>query len=50
MDKVGEAETFLHEELKNGPRTEREIVELARQLGVDLRPATLEEIERDDRP
>uniref|UniRef100_E6QL81 Uncharacterized protein n=1 Tax=mine drainage metagenome TaxID=410659 RepID=E6QL81_9ZZZZ len=34
MNKVGEAETFLHEELKNGPRAAREIIELARQLGI----------------
>jgi hypothetical protein len=37
---VAEAETFLHEELKNGPRAEREMIELARQLGIH--PKTLE--------
>jgi hypothetical protein len=40
MNKVGEAETFLHEELKNGPRAAREMIELARQLGIH--PKTLE--------
>ena len=40
MNKVGEAETFLHEELRNGPRAAREMIELARQLGIH--PKTLE--------
>lgn len=37
MNKVGEAETFLHEELKNGPRAAREMIELARQLGIGVK-------------
>ena len=32
INKVGEAETSLHGELKNGPRAAREMIELARQL------------------
>jgi hypothetical protein len=35
MNKVGGAETFLHAELKNGPRPARELIELAKnQLGI----------------
>jgi hypothetical protein len=37
MNNVGEAETFLHEELKNGPRGAREMIELARQLGISVK-------------
>jgi len=40
MNKVGQAEAFLHEELKNGPRAAREMIELARQLGIH--PNTME--------
>jgi hypothetical protein len=37
MNKVGEAETFLHEELKNGARAAWEMIELARQLGIGVK-------------
>jgi hypothetical protein len=37
MNKVGAAETFLHKELKNGPRAAREMIELARQLGIGVK-------------
>jgi hypothetical protein len=37
MNKVGEAETFNHEELKNSPRAAREMIEFARQPGIGLK-------------
>jgi hypothetical protein len=37
MNKVGEAETFLHDELKNGPRAAREMIQLGRQLGIGVK-------------
>jgi putative DNA primase/helicase len=37
MNQVGEADTFLHEELKDGPRAAREMIELARQLGIGVK-------------
>ena len=40
INKLGEVETFLLEELKNGQSAPREMIELVRQLGIH--PKTLE--------